>query len=88
MAYTQYSFVYRDGAPAGSPVACFYLCDNKADMTYAIQEGDICFEKSTGSFYTYYDYAWKSVESSNTKQRLDILEFLVAAIIEKGFGGL
>ena len=63
MAAIRYSFVYRDGAADGSPVRCFYWCNNMVDITYSLQNGDLAFEESSGELYLCVGGLWVNVHT-------------------------
>lgn len=64
MAVIRYSFVYRDGAPDGAPVRCFYWCDTMADITYIPEEGDLAFAQDTLELYVCAGGVWQDIYTS------------------------
>lgn len=87
MACTQFNYVYRSGAPAGSPVPSYYTCSGLGEILTPVS-GDIAFVLTSNVFYTFSGVTWTEIGGQNILDRVTILEFLVAAIIQKGFGGL
>lgn len=88
MTATKFNYVYRLGAAAGSPVPSFYTCVSYIEVT-SPNAGDIAYETSTLSFKKYDGFNWQSIgDTEDLEARVELLEFLVTAIIIKGFGGL
>lgn len=88
MAAIKFSYVYRMGAAAGAPVPDFFLCVNVSEITETLTIGDTAFQTGNCSFVLWNGQSWQPLESADLQTRVLVLEFLVAAIIKKGFGGL
>jgi hypothetical protein len=82
---TKLNFVYRSGALLGSTLPSYYLLTSIAEVT-SPAEGDLAYNTATNEFLSFDGSQWNSSDDINKK--IEILAFLVAAIIERGFGGL
>jgi hypothetical protein len=86
MTAVKYSVVYRSGAAAGAPVPSMYTCVNVSEITSPI-EGDFAYDTTLNLFKKFDGVSWSGIEDSDLVGRINMLEFLVACIIQKGFGG-
>lgn len=89
MSAIRYNFVYRTGAAANSPVPSFWTCALLNEISVVLlTAGDQAYQIFDNTFWTWSGTRWDVVGSDgNLEQRVLLLEFLVASIIQKGFGG-
>lgn len=89
MSAVRYNFVYRTGAISGSPVPSFWTCAILTEISAVLLTvGDQAYQTLDNTFWTWDGTRWNAVGTdSSLEERVLLLEFLVAAIIQKGFGG-